>query len=77
MAILRTIRLYAFAAWAYLAANSISHPPTMRKQLTHFVGWPHENTAAVTCALSSMIAFFTLHLIEVRQEPGRKGPSTG
>jgi predicted Kef-type K+ transport protein len=74
--ILRGIQLYAFAVWAYLAANSISHPGTMRMPLTHFVGWPHENTAAVGCALSSVIAFFYLRLIETRQELGRRGPST-
>lgn len=77
VAILRGIRLYAFAGWVYLAANSISHPGTMRKPLTHFVGSPHENTVAAGCALSSAIAFFSLRLIESRKNPAAEAPSTG
>jgi hypothetical protein len=76
IAVLRAVRLYAFAAWVYLAANSISHPVTLQMKLTHFANWPHENTFGVACAAASAGAFFVLCLIEGPPRLGRRGPAT-
>jgi len=76
IAVLRAVRLYAFAAWVYLAANSIAHPFTMQMKLTHFANWPHENTFGVACAAASAGAFFALCLIEGPPRLGRRGPAS-
>jgi hypothetical protein len=64
VAVLRSVRLYGFAAWVYLAANSITHPVTSHLQLTHFLRWPDENTAAAVSLFGSATAFFVLRLID-------------
>jgi hypothetical protein len=62
IALLRTVRLFGFLAWAYIAANSMTHPVTMKIHLTHLANWPHENTFGATAFLSSLIAAVLLSL---------------
>ncbi|TDT98542.1 hypothetical protein EDD99_6769 [Streptomyces sp. 846.5] len=59
-AALRTIVVYTLLAWAYLGANSITHPETIARQLTHFTDFPTEGTTAVWCFAASAAALFAL-----------------
>ena len=69
LALLRTLRLFGFLAWAYIAANSISHPVTMTEHLTHLAGWPHENTFGALALASSLAAAV---LLALRPPPARR-----
>jgi hypothetical protein len=62
---LRTIAVYALLLWAYLAANSFTHPGTLSRRLTHFSPVPAEGTAAVCSFAASAVA---LLLLRVRGE---------
>jgi hypothetical protein len=64
LALLETVRLFGFLCWAYLAANSISHPVTMAMQLTHLATWPHENTVGVGAFIASLVSAVLLALHE-------------
>jgi hypothetical protein len=59
-AILHTVAGYGVLAWIYLCANSLTHPWTLSRQLTHFASWPTEGTTAVVGFGASAIAFFLL-----------------
>ena len=48
-ALLATVALYAFAGWVYVALNAIVHPESLAWPLTHFAGWPREDTFGVMC----------------------------
>jgi hypothetical protein len=61
-ALLRTVRGYGLLVWAYLALNAVTHPETLRMQLTHFAPWPAEGDTAVLCFAASAVAFFVLRL---------------
>jgi hypothetical protein len=39
--------------WAYIAANSLTHPWTLPRQLSHFAQWPREGTFGLACFLVS------------------------
>jgi hypothetical protein len=69
IAVLRGVRLFGFAGWAYLATNTITHPDSATRQLTHFATWPNEDTAAAVCIVLSAATFFVLALID--PPPGR------
>lgn len=67
---LKTLSLYAFAGWAYIAMNAIFHPDTLRLPLSHLLPWPHEDTFGATCFVISAISFFCLQLLD-RPSPPR------
>lgn len=46
VALLRTLTGYALLAWAYLCVNSLTHPDTMSRPLTHFADLPREGETA-------------------------------
>jgi hypothetical protein len=71
VALLRTVRLFGFLAWAYIAANSISHPVTMTEHLTHLANWPHENTFGALAFALSLVAAVALAL-RPRPAPRRR-----
>lgn len=54
----RTLALYGFAGWVYIALVALVHPHTLGLQLTHFTKLPHEDTFGETCFVVSLISFF-------------------
>lgn len=71
-AALRTIVVYTLLVWAYLCANSIAHPVTTARQLTHFTDFPTEGTTAVWCFAASAVA-----LLALRTRAATAGRATG
>ncbi len=61
---LKTLSLYSFAGWAYIAMNAIFHPATLKLPLSHLLPWPHEDTFGATCFVISAISFFCLQLLD-------------
>ncbi|WP_327066253.1 hypothetical protein [Kitasatospora sp. NBC_01302] len=61
-AVLRTLVGYPLLLWAYLCVNSLTHPQTIDRQLTHFATVPTEGTAAVGCFAASAVALLALRL---------------
>lgn len=61
---LKTLALYSFAGWAYIAMNAIFHPDTLRLPLSHLLPWPHEDTFGATCFVISAVSFFCLQLVD-------------
>jgi hypothetical protein len=61
-AALRTVWFYALLIWVYLCVNSITHPWTIERPLTHFVDVPTEGTTASGAFLASAVALFVLRL---------------
>jgi len=46
---LRTVAIYSFAGWAYIALNAVVHPVSLGWPLTHLAPWPHEDTFGAAC----------------------------
>lgn len=61
-ATLRTVFVYGLLVWIYLAVNSLTHPETLPRPLTHFLPWPSEADTAVTCFVLSAAAFLALRV---------------
>ena len=61
----RTLALYGFAGWVYIALVALVHPNTLGMQLTHFAKLPHEDTFGV-----SMVSFFIYNLLVSSGPPG-------
>jgi hypothetical protein len=59
----RTLALYGFAGWVYIALVALVHPYTLGWQLTHFAKLPHEDTFGETCFAVSLISFFIYNLL--------------
>jgi hypothetical protein len=64
----RTLALYGFAGWAYIALVALVHPNTLRLQLTHFAGFPHEDTFGEICFVVSVVSFFIYSLLRSSNE---------
>jgi hypothetical protein len=73
-AALSTVAGYALLAWAYLCVNSLIHPETITRPLTHFAAFPTEGTAASWCFALSGAALLTARLRGRR--PARGSPSS-
>jgi hypothetical protein len=56
----RTVSFYALLIWAYLSVNSITHPWTIGRPLTHLAGFPTEGTTASGAFAASAVALFLL-----------------
>ncbi|SRR6266702_8754535 len=73
----RTLAVYGFAGWVYIALVALVHPYTLRLQLTHFTKFPHEDTFGETCFGVSMVSFFIHSLLRSSAEnvpgPGSSG----
>ncbi|WP_329570981.1 hypothetical protein [Kitasatospora sp. NBC_01266] len=65
-ALLRTLTGYPLLAWAYLCVNSLTHPWTIDRQLTHFATVPTEGTTAAGCFALSAVALLLLRLRAAR-----------
>jgi hypothetical protein len=61
-AVLRTLVGYPLLAWGYLCVNSLTHPQTIDRRLTHFAAVPTEGTAAVGCFALAAAALLALRL---------------
>ena len=66
-AALRTVTVYALLVWAYLSVNSLTHPQTIGRQLTHFSPTPSEGTTAVACFAVSAGTLLALRALGVRR----------
>ncbi len=64
----RTLALYGFAGWAYIALVALVHPHTLRLQLTHFAKFPHEDTFGEICFVVSVVSFFIYSLLRSYNE---------
>ena len=59
----RTLALYGFAGWVYIALVALVHPQTLGLQLTHFAKYPHEDTFGASCFVVSIVSFFIYNLL--------------
>ncbi len=72
----RTLALYGFAGWVYIALVALVHPRTLGLQLTHFTSFPHEDTFGETCFVVSLVSFFCYSLLRTAP-PARDAASAG
>jgi hypothetical protein len=63
----RTLALYGFAGWVYIAVVALVHPATLGLQLTHFTKFPHEDTFGEACFVVSVISFFVYSMLRSSQ----------
>jgi hypothetical protein len=68
----RTLALYGFAGWVYIALVALVHPNTLGMQLTHFAKLPHGEV----CFVVSMVSFFIYNLL-VSSGPPESGSNGG
>ena len=59
----RTLAIYGFAGWVYVALVALVHPQTLGLQLTHFARFPHEDTFGEACFVISLVNFFVYDLL--------------
>lgn len=57
LVLLRSVALYAFAGWVYIALVALVHPRTLVIQLTHISRWPHEDSFGELCFVLSFVCF--------------------
>ncbi len=57
-AVLNAVAGYGLLVWVYLCVNSMTHPWTLSKRLTHFFPWPSEGGTAVASYAASAVALF-------------------
>lgn len=75
-AVLRTVALYAFAGWVYIALNAVVHPETLRLPLTHFVDWPREDTFGAACFAVSFATTLLARILRVRRVRGAEASAS-
>jgi hypothetical protein len=63
LAISKTLAIYGFAGWVYIALVALVHPRTLGLQLTHFTRFPHEDTFGEACFAISLVSFFVYNLL--------------
>ena len=73
LVLLRSVALYAFAGWVYIALVALVHPKTLVIQLTHISKWPHEDTFGEICFIVSFVCF-TAHAYLCRSTVPDKEP---
>jgi hypothetical protein len=64
----RTLALYGFAGWVYIALVALVHPQTLGLQLTHFARFPHEDTFGEMSFAVSVVSFFIYSLLRSLEE---------
>lgn len=74
LAVSRTLALYGFAGWAYIALVALVHPHTLGLQLTHFWRYPHEDTFGEICFVVSAAGFLTCSLMRFSGKDARITP---
>ena len=63
LSLTRTLAIYGFAGWAYIALVALVHPVTLGLQLTHFAAFPHEDTFGEVSFALSIVSFFAYNLL--------------
>jgi hypothetical protein len=63
LAVTKTLAVYGFAGWVYIALAALIRPDTLRLQLTHFATFPHEDTFGEICFVVSALSFFVYTLL--------------
>ncbi len=66
----KTLAVYGFAGWVYIALVALVHPATLGLQLTHFARFPHEDTFGEISFAVSLVSFFVYNLL--RASAGRE-----
>jgi hypothetical protein len=59
----RTLALYGFIGWVYVAIAALIQPNTLSLQLTHFAKFPREDTFGEVCFAVSVVSFFIYNLL--------------
>ena len=59
----RTLAIYAFAAWVYVALVAIFLPRTLGFQLTHFSKQPHTDTFGEVSFVVSLVSYFVYRML--------------
>jgi hypothetical protein len=59
----RTLAVYGFAGWVYIALAALVRPNTLGLRLTHFATFPHEDTFGEICFAISLVSFFIYSLL--------------
>jgi hypothetical protein len=67
LALTRSLALYGFAGWVYIALVALVHPETLPLPLTHLSGWPHEDTFGEVCFIVSLVSFFCYSLLREKR----------
>jgi hypothetical protein len=61
--LLRTAMIYGFLGWLYIAGNSLVHPATLTKPLSHLVSIPTESQFGLGCFVASGLACLLLSIL--------------
>ncbi|MFI9802989.1 hypothetical protein ACIHEJ_01185 [Streptomyces sp. NPDC052301] len=69
-ALLRTGTVHGLLVWAYLCVNSLTHPETLARPLTHFADAPREGQ---TASWAFAVTALTLLLARAQARPDRSG----
>jgi len=69
IATFRTISLYGFVAWVYVALVAVTQPQTLPLQLTHLTKWPRTDTFGEISFVVSLVAFWLQALLTGRRDP--------
>ncbi len=59
----RTLAIYGFAGWIYIALCALIHPYTLSWRLTHFLPYPREDTFGAICFIVSLVSFFVYQML--------------
>jgi hypothetical protein len=65
----RTLALYAFAAWAYVALVAVFLPHTLGFQLSHFSKQPHTDTFGEVSFVVSLVSYFVYRMLTEPEPP--------
>jgi hypothetical protein len=63
LSITRTLSIYAFAAWVYVAMIAVFQPGALGVQFTHFSRQPHTDTFGEVSFVVSFVSYFTYRLL--------------
>lgn len=69
----RTLAVYGFAGWVYIALVALVHPYTLKLQLTHFTKLPHEDTFGEVSFVVSLVSFFVYNMLRANEHNGTAG----
>jgi hypothetical protein len=64
----RTLALYCFVGWVYIAILALVQPYTLGMGLTHFSHYPREDTFGEACFAISFVSFFAYNMLRSAQE---------
>jgi hypothetical protein len=59
----KTLFLFGFAGWVYIAFNAVFHMETLAMPLTHLLPYPREDTFGIICFVVSFVSYFVYNLV--------------